>query len=307
MRPSKLSLLVIFAIVGAILYGVSQYAKSAPVQHPEKLQVTTSFYPLYYFASQVAKAHAQVKNITPAGAEPHDYEPTPRDIDMIEKSDLLILNGGVEAWADKIRDNLKGSNVRIIIAGEGLITKELEEEGKKVRDPHIWLDPQLAKEEVHRITDGYVQIDPKNTTHYQKNEKELVQKLDELDSHYKQSLATCRLKDIITSHAAFGYLAARYGLNQVTVTGISPDEEPSAQKLAEVANFAKKNNVKYIFFETLVSPKLAQTIAREVGAKTLVLDPIEGLSDNDIKQGKNYFSVMENNLKNLQTALECTK
>ncbi len=135
----------------------------------------------------------------------------------------------------------------------------------------------------------------------------LNQKLDQLDKTYAEGLKTCKQKDIITSHAAFGYLATRYGLNQVAISGISPDEEPSSQQLAEVAKFAKENDVKYIFFESLVSPKLSETIAHEIGAKTLVLDPLEGISDDDIKQGKNYFTVMENNLKNLQKALQCSQ
>jgi zinc transport system substrate-binding protein len=188
-----------------------------------------------------------------------------------------------------------------------LLSKQLTEKGQTMKDPHVWLNPQLAKNEVRRITDGYISIDPTNTMFYQENEKALDDKLDQLDSEYKEGLANCQNKDIITSHAAFAYLAEQYGLNQVAISGLSPDEEPSAQQLADVANFARKNNVRYIFFESLVSPKLSETIASEIGAKTMVLDPIEGLSDDDIKQGKNYFTVMEDNLKNLQTALQCSK
>ncbi|MBI5123662.1 zinc ABC transporter substrate-binding protein [Candidatus Roizmanbacteria bacterium] len=281
--------------------------KSQPKLTNNKLQVTTSFYPLYFFASEIGGDKANVKNITPVGAEPHDYEPTTQDIARIEKSSLLILNGGVEAWGDKIKENLKDSNAKIISASDNLLTKELTEEGKTIKDPHVWLDPILAKKEVTQITDGYIKTDPTNAIYYQTNQTQLNAKLDKLDIEFKTGLATCKQKNIITSHAAFGYLAARYGLNQVAVSGVSPDAEPSSQNLANVAKFAKENNVKYIFFESLVSPKLSETIAREVGAKTLVLDPLEGISDDDMKQGKNYFTVMKNNLKNLQKALECNQ
>lgn len=271
-----------------------------------KLQITTSFYPLYFFTNQISGDKAEARNITPSGAEPHDYEPTAQDIVHIENSNMLVLNGGkLEAWGDKIRENLKGKNVRIVVAGESLTTQEVEEQGKKIIDPHVWLSPPLAKKQVEKITQGFLKVDPSNSLYYQANEKKLGEELDRLDKEYKDGLHDCRQKDIITSHAAFGYLAAHYGLNQVSIAGLSPDEEPSAQKLAEVARFAKEHNVKYIFFESLVSPKLSETIAHEVGAKTFVLNPIEGVSDEDAKQGKNYITIMKENLKNLRIALEC--
>lgn len=270
-----------------------------------KLQVVTSFYPLYYFATQIGKDKATVNNITPSGAEPHDYDPSTRDIAEIENSNLLILNGTVEAWGDKIKDNLQGTHVVVITAGQGLLTQNVTEDGQNQIDPHIWLDPIRAKQEVHAIAQGFEKVDPKNASYYQKNEQDLDTKLDTLDSEYKAGLSQCQQKDIITSHAAFGYLATRYGLRQVPIAGLSPDAEPSAQQLANVVQFAKKNNVKYIFFESLISPKLSQTIASEVGAKTLVLDPIEGVSNNDMRAGKNYYTIMQDNLKNLQIALQC--
>lgn len=270
-----------------------------------KLSVTTSFYPLYFFSSQIGGDKADVQNITPAGSEPHDYEPTAKDMARIEHANLLVLNGNVESWGDKIKNNLQGKATTVIVAGEGLFTKTLTEEGETMRDPHVWLNPILAKKEVEKITKGYTTTDPLNKAYYEANEKQLTTKLDKLDAKYQAGLQNCQTRDIITSHEAFAYLAEQYGLNQVAIAGLSPDEEPSSKQLAEVADFAKQNNTHYIFFETLVSPKLAETIAQEIGAQTLVLDPIEGLSDDDIKQGKNYFTVMEDNLKNLQTALQC--
>jgi len=270
------------------------------------LQVTASFYPMYYFSSIIGGDKATVQNVTPAGAEPHDYDPSTRDIANIQNSKLLVLNGGsLEAWGNKIKDNLQGTNTVIVTAGQGLTTRTVEEEGKTGTDPHVWLDPLLAKQEVARINEGFDKADPANSGYYDANAKNLAVELDQLDGEYKLGLQSCQQKNIITSHAAFGYLGAQYGLTQVPISGLSPDAEPSNQQLAEVTDFAKQHKVKYIFFESLVSPKLSDTIANEVGAKTLVLDPIEGLSNDDIHAGKNYFTVMQQNLKNLQLALQC--
>lgn len=272
-----------------------------------RIQVTTSFYPLYFFATQIGGDYINVVNITPAGAEPHDYEPTTQDVAKIQNSELLILNGGVEAWGDKIKNNLSGKT-KILIAGADLLTQQLtDEEGKNGLDPHIWLSPQLAKIETEKIATEMENLDPQHLKYYQNNETNLETRLDNLDQSYKQGLGNCNKKDIITSHAAFGYLAKAYGLDQVAVAGLSPDAEPSAQQLAKVVDFAKQNNIKYIFFESLISPKLSNTIASEVGAQTLVLDPLEGLSSDDMKKGQDYFSVMQQNLANLQIALDCQK
>jgi len=274
-----------------------------------KPQVTASFYPLYFFASEVAKDKATVINIVPAGSEPHDYEPTPRQIAQVEESDLFIYNGAsFDPWGDKQKDNLKNKQVRVLEITEGLAALDYtDEEGKKVRDPNIWLSPVLAKKEAEKIKNALIAIDPQNRTTYEANMTLLGKRFDELDRKFRNGLANCKSKTFIASHTAFGYLANDYGLTQVAIAGFSPNEQPSSKRLAEISQFAKENNVKYIFFETLVSPKLSETIAQEVGAQTLVLDPIEGISDDGIRQGKNYFTVMQDNLKNLQTALQCNK
>jgi zinc transport system substrate-binding protein len=297
----KNKFLILLTLIVIIAGGFYLAKRNVAPTNNGKLQITASFYPLYFFATQIGGDKADVKNITPAAAEPHDYDPTTQDIARIEKSNLLILNGGVEAWGDK------GTNVTIVTAADGLLTRKLVEEGKTAQDPHVWLNPQLAKVEVAKITQAFIKIDAANSSYYQANEKILDDKLDNLDGQYKAGLASCQNKDIITSHAAFAYMGSRYGLNQVAISGLSPDEEPSSQQLADVANFAKAHNVKYIFFESLISPKLSETVANEIGAKTLVLDPLEGISENDMQQGKNYFTVMAENLKNLQEALSCNQ
>jgi zinc transport system substrate-binding protein len=288
-----------------------------------KIQVAASFYPLYFFASQIGGDKAEVINITPAGTEPHDYEPTAQDIAKIEQSRLLILNGrGLEAWADNIQKNINPQKTSVVLGGMGmdqvcsidlklyplpLTEKQKENICQRQADPHIWIAPFMATNIVQNILDGFVKADPANAEYYQANALILKNKLIALDSKYQNGLANCQLKTFITSHNAFNYLAQVYGLRQIAIAGLSPDAEPSSAQLIDVAKTAKAENIKYIFSESLASPKLSQTIAAEVGAQTLVLDPIEGLTKDEIAAGDNYFTVEENNLKNLQIALQCQK
>ncbi len=324
MKNIWLYIIIAVILIAGFIYFNSETSKQNTTKidnaKTNKHQITASFYPLYFFASVIGKDKTDVFNITPAGVEPHDYDPTPQDIARIQNTKLLIVNGGsFEPWLDKLKDELK--NVTIVNTTEGLSLQEStqrheeeheEEEDEKHEeesniDPHTWLSPVLAKSQVDKIYQGFIKIDPNNRASYVANTEDLKQKLDELDRKFAQGLSACSQKSFVTSHTAFSYLAAEYNLTQVPISGITPDEEPSPAQLAQVSEFVKENNIKYIFFETLVSPKLSETIANETGAKTLVLDPIEGLSDDDIRTGKNYFTVMEDNLKNLQIALECSK
>lgn len=264
----------------------------------EKIRVVASFYPLYFFAEQIGGNKADVVNLTPFGAEPHDYEPTSMDMARIENSRILIINGNFEPWIDKIKSNLEGKDITIVKAGEGLFNQ-------KAPDPHVWLSPVLARKEVETILTVFLKTDSSNRDYYQKNANKLLLNLDDLDKKYQLGLNSCRKKNIITSHASFYYLANEYGLIQTAIAGLSPDSEPSPKQLAEIADFAIKNSIDYIFFEKLISPKLAETIADEIGAKTLLLDPLEGISQNEIESGENYFTKMEENLTNLKLALQC--
>ncbi len=266
-----------------------------------RLQIVTSFYPIYFFTTQIVQNKADVHNITPAGAEPHDYEPTSRDMAKIENSDILIINGGkFEGWSENIKNILNGQNSTILNISENLLAQNIGGS-----DPHFWLDPVLAKNEVDIITKKLIEKDPVNFQFYSDNSKILIKKLDNLNNEFILGLANCKNREIITSHSAFGYLAHEYGLNQTSVSGLSPDEEPSPKKIAEIAKYARDNKVQYIFFESLVSPKLAETIAQEIRAKTLVLNPIEGITEKEIVDGKNYFTEMQQNLINLKIALQC--
>lgn len=295
-------ILMIGGMTAAIFYRAPKSAKT-PLSD-DRPMVITSFYPLYFLASTIGGQRATVINLTPAGAEPHDYELTAQDIAQIETSRLLIINGsGLEAWGQKIKDNIS-ARTKIIVASDGLTDQTLAGD-KNQPDPHIWLDPTLAQKIADKIALGLIETDPKNQDYYQANAAMLKSKLADLDNAYRTGLSNCENKDIITAHAAFAYLARAYGLRQIAITGLAPEAEASPRQMVEISKFARDKKINYIFFESLVSPKLAQTIAAEIGAQTLVLNPLEGLSDSDLAAGQDYLSEMQNNLNNLKIALKC--
>jgi zinc transport system substrate-binding protein len=294
---------LILAVFALMRWGFLR-GNEAPRENTEKLQVAASFYPLYFFAQEIGGDRAEVFTVTPAGAEPHEYEPTAWDISRIYGSDFLVVNGnGLEPWLQNIQKNLSAGKTKIIIVGEGLAVRSFSEE--EVIDPHVWLSPRLASEMAEKIKEEFIAQNPEHVAVYEANAEILNGKLGALDEEYSTKLSECSQKSIVTAHAAFGYLAVEYGLAQVAVTGISPDIEPSQQELAKIVDFARQYDIRYIFFETLVSPKLAEVLAREVGAKTLVLNPLEGLTLEEIRAGKDYFTEMKTNLNNLKIALEC--
>jgi len=257
--------------------------------------VVAGFYPLAFAAEQIAVAGTAVKNLTPAGAEPHDLELTPGDVRAVDAAALVLYLGegfmpGVEAAVEQ-RD---GRSLDLLA---GVDLKEgKSEDGEIVRDPHIWLDPIRYAAMVRAIG---VELGQPETAAL------LAGKLERLDAEFRIGLATCKRRQIVTSHAAFGYLAARYGLEQVPLEGLSPEAEPSARGLADLADLVKTSGATTVFFETLVSPKLAETVAREAGVGTAVLNPLEGLTDDEIAAGEDYFSVMRSNLAALRKALGC--
>ncbi|HUS26675.1 MAG TPA: zinc ABC transporter substrate-binding protein [Nevskiaceae bacterium] len=300
-----LASMVLLALLGSgIAFAINRSTTSSTSN--DKVSVAASFYPLYDFAKNVGRGQVSAVNITPAGAEPHDYEPSPKTLANAQKSDVFIYNGAhMEPWVDGFLQDYKHTSVK---ASRGVdLRKATDEEdpNKQVQDPHFWLDPVLAQHIVAIIRDGLIKADPTHKAEYTKNAAVYTAKLAQLDKDFQAGLASCQTRTIITSHDAFSYLAQRYNLQVVSIAGISPDEEPSAQKLAELSKLVEDKHIKYVFFESLVSPRLADTIAAEAGANTLVFDPIEGLSNDNQKQGKNYLSVQRQNLANLRTALAC--
>jgi zinc transport system substrate-binding protein len=261
----------------------------------DRIKVYTTFYPLYDFTKKIAKDRADVSMLVPAGVEPHDYEPSSKQMSEIYSQQLFIYLGeAMEPWGAKIADQLAQKGIATVELGKGLI---------KDNDPHLWLDPNLAREMAHRIYEALSEVDDANASFYSNNYEELSQKLIELDRFYADSLKDVTNRNIVTSHAAFGYMASRYKFNQISISGITPFHEPSPKKIAELIEICKSNDIKYIFFEPLSSPKIAEALAKEIGAQTLVLDPIGSLTAEQIKSGEDYFSLMRKNLDNLVKAM----
>jgi zinc transport system substrate-binding protein len=283
---------------------------------------------MYDFAVKIGGEKAQVTNMVPAGVEPHDWEPAAADIAGLESADVFVYNGaGMEHWAEDILEALENKGLTVVEASAGIELMEghhghegedaeeedghdaeaaEEEDGHEEEgyDPHVWLDPKNAKREMENIKNAFVSADPDNAETYEANFAKYAAELDALDETFKEALSPLPNKDIIVAHEAFGYLCAAYGLNQIPIEGLSPDSEPDPAKMAEIIDFAREHDVKVIFFEELVSPKVAEAVAEAVGAETMVLSPVEGLSDEESAAGGDYFSVMRQNLESLKAALQ---
>lgn len=273
-----------------------------------KIKIYTSIYPLYDFATKVGGDKVDVTNLVPAGTEPHDWEVSTSDIVNLERADMLIYNGaGIENWTDKVTNSLENKDIVYVKTSEGLDLHKASEKDKDkhvIYDPHTWLSIENAKHEMENIKNALVKYDPDNAHYYEKNYSTYKKKFDELNKKYSDTLDPIKNKSIIVAHEAFGYLCSEYGIKQIGIEGLNPDSEPDPAKMAKIIKFAKENNVKTIFFEELVSPKVANTIAKEINAKTKVLNPLEGLSEEQINKGEDYFSVMEQNLQALHSAMK---
>lgn len=311
MKKNVLKIMSVFAVFSLLMLsgctGKTGADQKADVEGGEKkISVYTSFYAMYDFTKKIGGDKIELTNLVPAGTEPHDWEPTPTDIAKLENANVLVYNGaGMEGWLDKVLETLKNKDLIAVETSKDIKLLDNKDEDEDLKyDPHVWLNPQNAKIQMEAIKNAFITADPANKDYYEKNYADNAKKLDELDNEFKSSLTNLPNKDIIVAHQAFGYICSAYGLNQVAIEGLNPDSEPSPAKMAEIAEFAKKHKVKYIFFEELISPKVAETIASEVGAETQVLNPLEGLEEEDIQAGKEYFSVMKENLEVLKKALE---
>jgi len=288
----------------------------------KKLSVYTSFYPMYDFASKIGGDKIDAVNMVPAGTEPHEWEPTAADIAGLEEASVFIYNGaGMEHWVEDVLESIQNDSLIAVEASKGLTLlkghhddeeehSEEEEHSDEDEhshgefDPHVWLDPMNAKAEMESIKNSFIQADPDNKDYYEANYTKYAAEFDALDKEFRDAITSLPNKDIIVAHQAFGYLCSAYGLNQVPVEGLAPDSEPDPARVAEIIEFAKEHDVKVIFFEELVSPKVAEVIASTIGAKTDVLSPVEALSDEQMENGDDYFTVMRHNLEALKAALK---
>ena len=260
------------------------------------LQVVASFYPLYEFTLHVAGDKADVSSLVPAGIEPHDWEPTSRDVSRARSADLVVINGGgFESWADQIDAKM------LVYTSEGI---EFDHGG--AINPHIWLDPILAEHQVEKIRDAMVSADLENAGYYNDNAARFTAELHSLDNLIKTELADCAKTDFIAFHDAFTHFAERYGLIQHSVQGASPEGEILPQRIAQVIAIANKLDINVIYSEDLIDSRLAQTIADEIpGGTVLVLSPIEGIDQDEREAGIGYIEKMRQNVENLKVGLEC--
>lgn len=295
----------------AIAIASGMIAMSSQNQPPansatEKVEVIASFFPLYDFARHVGGDKAEVTLMVPAGIEPHDWEPTPRDIESAESAELIVYNGaGFESWVSKLNAQIKVDTSKEIQIIRAELGDEESHEGSDL-DPHVWLDPMLSKKQVEAIRDGLVQVDPDNADYYNQNAGMYLKELDSLDSLIRSDLLDCEKNDFIAFHNAFSYFSKRYGLVQHSIQGVSPEGEVLPQRIQEIKQLATDLEIDVIYAEELVDHRLADVIADEIpNGRVLVLSPIEGLKEEEFEQGLGYIDKMKENLDSLKVGLNC--
>ncbi|HEL1691450.1 TPA: zinc ABC transporter substrate-binding protein AdcA [Streptococcus suis] len=302
---------LLFLSVSALLLGA---CGNSTASEDGKLNIVTTFYPVYEFTKQVAGDEANVDLLVKAGTEVHGYEPSAKDIARIQEADAFVYeNENMETWVHDVEGSIDTEKVNVISATEGMLLLpggEEEHEGhdhseeghSHAYDPHVWLSPERAITLVENIRDSLVAKYPEKKDAFETNAAAYIEKLDALDAKYSETLSAAKQKYFVTQHTAFAYLALDYGLKQVSITGVAADEDPTPSRLAELTEYINKYGIKYIYFEENVSKSVAETLAKETGVQLDVLNPLESLTDEDMKNGKDYISVMEDNL----TALEKT-
>ncbi|MFZ1252736.1 MAG: metal ABC transporter substrate-binding protein [Trichococcus flocculiformis] len=310
------------SLVGAtaLLAGCGAAGSTTENTESDKLQVVTTFYPMYDFTKQVAQDDAEVSMLLEAGMEVHSFEPSSQMIAEIQDADVFIYNSPeMETWVPDVLASIDTSDMVVICASDAITLLEYEgeahahdheseEEGANAGhshtvDPHVWLDPVLAQTEVSTIAEGLAEADPDNAEDYLENAGIYNGKLNELDEAFRAAFEGTENRTFVTQHAAFAYLAARYDLNQISVTGLNAEVEPSAAALATLSDYVKANNISHIYFENNASSQTAETLAEEVGVELAVLSPLEGITEEDQKKGSDYISVMLENLEALKKSI----
>lgn len=292
------SALLVSAGCGAVTAG-----PGAVAGHPGQLSIVTAFYPFQFIAERVAGSHATVTTLTQPGAEPHDVELTPRQVGAVSTADLVVYERTFQAAVDEAVDQSGAADVLDTASVVPLKPLTAAQPGNGGLDPHVWLDPANMVTIADAVAKRLSALDAKHASTYAANAAALGSELHAVDQEYTGGLADCRRTEFITTHTAFGYLADRYGLTQVGITGLSPDAEPSPARVAKVQADAREHGVTTIFYETLVSPAIAQSIAGDLGLVTDVLDPIEGITETS--RGRDYVAVMRSNLAALEKANGC--
>jgi zinc transport system substrate-binding protein len=283
--------------LGALaLAGCSDHAAPGT---PGVTSVVASFYPLEYVVQRVGGDHVSVTNLTKPGAEPHDLELAPQDVAAMSDADLTVYLAGFQPAVD---DAVAGSSTPALDVSDAANLSLSTSDGAV--DPHFWLDPMRLADVGDAVASELSDLNPDAAKTFEQNATALRHDLEGLNRTYTQGLSDCTSRLLVTSHAAFGYLADAYGLEQVGLTGLTPETEPTPAELAAVTDFVRQHHVGTIFYETLVSPDVAETVARATGATTAVLDPIEGLTDQSA--GSDYLEIMASNLTAIQKGLGCS-
>lgn len=308
--------LAVLAAAGLLSLSACSAYTDAPATGPSgdatsaKLQAAVAFYPFEFVVDRVGGDLVSVENLTAPGAEPHDLELTPQQVASLSTVDLVVYQSGFQPAVDTAVEQAQpkrtvdtASFLTMLKAGsDGAAGGEVKATGAE--DPHTWLDPTNMVTIAEHVRDALTEASPANADVFADNTAKLVADLNGLDRTLKSDLTNCAIQPFITSHAAFGYLAERYGLTQVGINGVEPDVEPSAARVAQVQKIAEANHVTTIFFETLVSPAVSESIARDLGLKTDVLDPLEGITADS--RGTNYLEVMASNGTALKAANQCS-
>lgn len=277
-------------------------------QEDGKIEIYASIYPLYDFATKIGGERVNVNLIVPPGAEPHNWEPTAKLLVRMKESDIIVYNGGgMESWIERVKGAIDDEQVHFINSSEGidlLMNSGEHHEGDNhgKYDPHIWLDPINAIKQGENIKNALIKIDGANKSYYDENYQKFVADMKELDSQYREAISNSPRKELVVSHAAFGYLANRYELVQIPIKGITPQEEPTPSKMAEIADMIKEKDIKYIFLESLSNDRISKVLAEDTGVEVMTLDTLGGLSPEQM-ESSDYISVMEQNLKKIIKAL----
>lgn len=309
MKKIRLLLVAVLALV------LSACNAAAPQQNAQKPTIVTTFYPVYELTKAIVGDTAEVSLLIDAGTEVHGFEPSAKDIATIEEADALVYaNDNMETWIHDIDSNIQNSQstVQLISATEGMLLLPGSEEDHDhdhgaedhhhALDPHVWVSPYRVIKMTESLRDSLIKQYPQYQEQYTKNAEAYLTKLQAIDQMYRDALSQAKQKSFVTQHAAFAYLALDYGLNQVSVAGLSPENEPSASRLAELVAFIKTYEIKYIYFEETASSAVAETLAKETGVETAVLNPLEGLTEQERQSGKDYLTALTDNL----TALRLT-
>ncbi|MBF0786746.1 MULTISPECIES: zinc ABC transporter substrate-binding protein AdcA [unclassified Streptococcus] len=277
----------------------------------KEIQIVTTFYPVYEFTKQVVGTEADVSLLVKAGTEPHDFDPSAKNITEIQEADVFVYeNENMETWVADVLTSVDDKKVEVIKATEGMLLLPNDKEEEKHEhseeghhhdyDPHVWLSPVRAISLVEAIRDGLVAKYPEKKEVFEKNSAAYIEKLEALHAEYQTILSSAKQKYFVTQHTAFAYLALDYGLKQISITGVSADQEPTPSRLAELTKYIKQYGIKYIYFEENASKAVAETLSKETGVELAVLNPLESLTDEAVNKGADYISVMKDNLKALE-------